>query len=76
MPSVFAHGLPIGLRSGPGATGIAGWSVAGYGMSSHSGSFVTTSCPASPTVDGSVKTISDLRSSATPSPVVTEIPVR
>jgi hypothetical protein len=56
----------------PGSQGLR-W--IGYGMSSHSGSFVTTSCPATPTADGSVKTISALRSSATPSPVVVERPV-
>jgi len=45
-------------------------------MSSQSGSLVTTPWPARPTVDGSVKTISDLRSSAMPRPVVSEMPVR
>jgi hypothetical protein len=46
-----------------------------YGIFSHSGSFVTTSATAAvPTADGSVKTISDFRPSATPRPVVSGTP--
>lgn len=49
---------------------------AAYYMSSHNGSLVTTAWPASPMADGSLNTISDFWSLATPIPVVIETPVR
>jgi hypothetical protein len=72
-----------GVVVGPVATGVVG--VVGPvgtvvanspSISSHKGTRVTISCAARPMAVGSVKIISDLRSSATPSPVKIESPVK